>query len=175
MTQAEGTVVEDFNAHPFGASGRPDNAYYIRQCDVYNGSPSYAACLSKLANIYGNKLCHTSAKNGSCQAAVMRKEELTKKVALYYIPRAVLQEQYASLEGVPTKQRSKFTEPAPVAAIRTAPTAAPVPAKPSMFDTTSFADVINAEMKAAHVPMLADESVTDYAKRKLALNRSATI
>lgn len=91
-------VVEEIKkTHLPSASAGGDNAYYLRNCPNVNRMPAYASCLHKIGEIEAGRTnetwseCISSIKGRSCRALGMRQEEQLKGVALYYVPRQLLQ------------------------------------------------------------------------------------
>lgn len=79
--------------YPPSASAGGNNAYYLKGCDTVQRSPSYAACLFKIAEVGAgresdyNRECAVAIRSRQCGAANMRQEEELKGQALFYFPR----------------------------------------------------------------------------------------
>lgn len=83
---------------PPSASAGPDNAYYLKGCDVVQRSPAYASCLFKITEYQAGRRheiyrdCSTAIEQRQCKAMGLRQEEELQGVALYYFPRKPPQE-----------------------------------------------------------------------------------
>lgn len=88
----------DDEVYPVEASESGDNAYYLRGCEaIGSGRPNYASCLAKCKARKTGRLderysdCSAAIGNKRCPALAMRKEELDKGVAIYFVSRPKMQ------------------------------------------------------------------------------------
>lgn len=128
---------------PPSASASGKNAYYLGVCRHVGGNPSYAACLDKIARIAKNDVvlcrdCVDPVKHGTCQAKNMQQAEQLAGQALYFIPRDSIA---TSHNKIPAWSEESYQPPVP----KVKATPAPAP----LIATGSYADAINAALKAA--------------------------
>ncbi len=158
---------------PVGMSAGGDNAYYL-DCPVLEQKKAYAVCVhlgarynegnfKQEGDLYGE--CFTAIKRGRCPARDMRREEIEKGEALYYIPRPNVEipvekinksslgyargwnlaaSNNSKLPNLPVGMgRPSVERPAPVKARPAVPQPDPTPAPIS----ASYADAINAAIQ----------------------------
>lgn len=76
--------------YPVDASRGGCNVIY-HGCDIYQGRPSYASCLTVMDHAFEGKYeelrpeCHRAVKAGTCPALAMRKAELKAGRALFFV------------------------------------------------------------------------------------------
>lgn len=140
--------------YPVEASAGVDNAYYLHHCKTLERPVSYAACLSRLADIDAGRTnertaeCAKTLREGRCAAAGMREQERLHGSALFYFPRNI------NKPFLPVKVAGDFgvlitnlTDPAlipkaPSKAKTLPPITHRVPRDP-LADSGSLADAIN--------------------------------
>lgn len=98
--------------YPPAASMSPQNTVYF-PCDVYQGRPSYAACLNFLdVHAAGRDVlrpeCQQAVARGICPATNMRKREAKAGRALFYVRHADLQVLRAEMEALREDQIINF-------------------------------------------------------------------
>lgn len=87
----------DDETYPLEASASGDNAFYIPHGCECSPRPAYASCLAKCAARKKGRLderysdCSAAIGGKRCPALVMRKEEIDKGQALYFVSRPRLQ------------------------------------------------------------------------------------
>lgn len=107
--------------YPVDASRGGCNTIY-HHCDVYQGRPSYASCLTVMDQAFEGKYeelrpeCHKAVKAGTCPALAMRKAELKAGRALFFVDyRDVVRERQALHAATEPEilfgRRSKDTAP----------------------------------------------------------------
>lgn len=86
-------------AFPVDASRGGDNAFYLPQCSTVQHRPGYCMCLKLIEDRKDGRLsatyaaCSAAIGNKTCPALKLRKQEVTTGNALFYVPRAYIQEQ----------------------------------------------------------------------------------
>lgn len=161
MSQKE--FVDD-EVYPVEASGLGINAYHVPGCGVVGHQPAYAACLKKIADRKNGRLpthlaeCSAAIGKKECPAQKLRKEELEKGYAIYFINRPKLR---AFHEGIAAESLPKIAaliagerDPSNRAPRRqTVPSIPKIePAVPKHFldvQVGTYADALNAAMKPA--------------------------
>lgn len=134
--------------HLIEASARPDNAYYLRHCPIVERGPSYASCLSRIADINAGRVnertaqCERAYASDACISKGMREQEVVAGSALFYFPRP------AGKPFLPVAVAGDFgvmitnhTDPALYMPVKSAPKP-----KVEIVDTGSFADALNAAL-----------------------------
>jgi hypothetical protein len=89
----ENQIIKHDQSYPPSASAGGNNAYYLQTCKTLERPASYAACLSRLADIDAGRTnertseCSKSLREGRCTAAGMREQEQLAGAALFFYPR----------------------------------------------------------------------------------------
>ena len=160
----------DDEVYPPEASASGDNAFYIPHGCECSPRPNFASCLAKCAARKKGRLderysdCSAAIGTKRCPALAMRKEELDKIVAIYFISRPKLQafndyrhrmerESWALLQETGKRRRKPTEEYEPEALPDDLPTFNPAGVagfrpggKISSSGVGSYEEVINAEI-----------------------------
>jgi len=102
---------EDAEIYPVEKSASGENAYYLENCEVVGHRPAYCACLRKVEDRKKGRLatahsdCSAAIGKKQCAAQRMKKEELVKGQAIYFISRKKLA---AFCQSEEAAERQKF-------------------------------------------------------------------
>lgn len=116
MTQQASVTGSTPAALPPEVSGDGKRNAFHHQCSVIGNQQAYASCVDKLARRKHGalppifSLCSAAIGKKECQAIAMRKEELAKGQAIYFIER----QRFAGLAALVDKAK-EFFKPNPVA------------------------------------------------------------
>lgn len=182
----------DDETYPLEASASGDNAYYIPHGCECSPRPAYASCLAKCSARKKGRLderysdCSAAIGGKRCPALVMRKEEVEKGQALYFVSRPRLQafneyrhrmerEAWAKQQATGKKSRKPSEDyepealPDDLATFNPASVAGFRPGgKPVTSGVGSYEEVINAEIAkltgSNHSPE-APQSVSGFTPR----------
>lgn len=130
MTQQASVTGSTPAALPPEVSGDGKRNAFHHQCSVIGNQQAYASCVDKLARRKHGalppifSLCSAAIGKKECQAIAMRKEELAKGQAIYFIER----QRFAGLAALVDKAKEFFTTTV------TKPKGPPLKALPSTTD-----------------------------------------
>lgn len=163
MKRHQDTFTDD-ETYPVTASASGRNAYHFR-CEAVGHCAPYASCLKKIEDRKQGRLetiyatCSAEIGRRDCPAQAMRKEELAKGTAIYYLDRVKMREFYQGEDAAlaPTVKPAPVWQP-PSRQVWSTKSAEPVrasthaPAPPPVAPRNDFAAAINAAIAATQEP-----------------------